>query len=183
MDGRLEPAHVAAVRRLTASVGLVAVALVGGCGGAHRSAHAVEPSVAQAPIAIPHFDLSVDEAIAYLGQFGVECLGPERPFPDPREWLCRQDLGNGTVREVRIVADAAGVSQLVGIAHHHAPDDAVAFLAGVVASLVLDPDGGSAVRVWAAEHPDDGRSWEFEEATIRLQAHSPVRAVVVDPPR
>lgn len=177
MDGGLEPAHLAAVRRLAAA-GLLAVAA--GCGGAHRSAHATEPS--QAPLAIPRFDLSVDEAITYLGEFGIECLGPERPLPDPREWLCRQEQTGGSVREVRIVADAAGVSGLVGIAHRHTADDAVAFLTGVVASLVLDENHGSAVRACAAEHPDDGREWSFERAVIRLQAHSRARAIIVDPP-
>ncbi|MGH2401241.1 MAG: hypothetical protein ACRDE6_00900 [Candidatus Limnocylindria bacterium] len=121
------------------------------------------------------------DVLEYLEEFALKCLGPGKPFPDSREWLCRQDYADGSALDVRVVGDEAGVSQIVGIAHRASPDDAVSHLAGVVASLVVPEPEAARLRIWAADHPGNGRSWLFDDAAIELQAHSDARAIIVNP--
>jgi hypothetical protein len=126
-----------------------------------------------------HFELAVAEALAYFEERALDCLGPETPLPDPREWLCRAQLESGAGLDVRVVGDEEGVSQIVAVAHELTADDAVAHLVGAVASLVVTGPDAEAMRLWATDNPDAGRTWTFPGVEVRLSAHSEARGVVV----
>ena len=112
----------------------------------------------------------------------MECLGPAAPFMDSREWLCVQDNVAST-NTVRIVGDAVGVSQLVGISEGESADGAVSFLLGVVAAAVVPQGEADAMLFRAVSRPELPGAWPLASAAVELQAHSDARAVIVNPPR
>lgn len=139
------------------------------------------PVSSEAPIArIPRFELSVPAARAYFEEFRMTCVGPERPFSDIREWRCTQE-DPGSLNTVRIVGDANGVSQLVGITEGAGPEAAVAFLVGVVgAAVVPDTDAGGMMPS-LVDDPTRGGRWNLRAAVVALQPHSDARAIILDP--
>ena len=132
------------------------------------------------PEDIARFDLSVQEAVAYFELYAMECLGPAQPFADSREWLCTQEHPT-SMHTVRIIGDAAGVSQLVGVSQGASPDDAVSFLVNVVAAAVAPHREDGEMALQSTTSPELGGRWNLSSATIQLQPHSEARAVIINP--
>jgi hypothetical protein len=162
---------------------MLVVAILEVCAGCATRPVTASPSAtpARTPPAIPRFELKVADALAYLEQYSMECLGPDEPFIDSREWLCVQDNVTST-NTVRVIGDAAGVSQLVGISEGVSPDDAISFLLGVVVAAVVPRAEAEAMTHRAVGQPRLRGAWHLDSAAVELQAHSDARAVIVDPP-
>jgi hypothetical protein len=158
----------------------VALLLAGlcACGGP-----SVTPSTrpVSSPADIPRFELSIDAALAYFDRFAMDCMGPDQTFADPREWLCVQD-NITSVNTVRIIADSAGVSQIIGVSEGASADETISFLLGVVASAVISEAEGEPMLHRAVSRPRLRGSWHLDSAAVELQAHSEARAIIIDPP-
>lgn len=160
---------------------VLVIAALGLCAGCARSPITPSSTPAQTPAAIPRFTLTVADAVAYFEQYSMECLGPDEPFVDTREWLCEQDNVSST-NTVRVIGDARGVSQLVGISEGASPDDAISFLLGVVVAAVVPQAEDAAMTYRAVSRPELPGAWHLGVASVELQAHSDARAVIVNPP-
>ncbi len=203
MDGDLESEDLVPLRDLTgmaaahamkrerwpvirhSALGLViaGVELCTGCAGGpvEPVTPSPSPTAAQAPAARTHFDLSVVDAVAYFERYSMECVGPNEPFVDSREWLCVQDNVT-SANTARIIGDAAGVSQLIGISEGGSPEDAISFLLGVVVAAVVPEAEATGMTYRAVSQPGLPGAWHLDSASVELQAHSNARAVMVDPP-
>ncbi len=136
-----------------------------------------EPS-ASAPA---HFNgLAITEALLWFEERTLECLGPEQPFADPREWRCTHEFEDGSSLEVRITADQSGVSQIVGVANDLPPEDAASFLGTTVAGIAVPEDRREELTMWVLEHGMSGGARVVGSADIELQPHSEHQAIVVD---
>jgi hypothetical protein len=88
--------------------------------------------------------------------FPFECVGPERPFADPREWLCTHEFEDASRIEVRIIADQSGVSQIVGVARGLNAEESASFLGSTVAVLAVPEREREALTLWAPQHAETG---------------------------
>jgi len=153
---------------------LLAAAVLAGCVEASP-----EPESPQPPPGIAHFDdLSLDQALAWFEERTLECVGPEQPFADPREWLCTHEFEDASKIEVRIIADQSGVSQLVGVASGLDGEDSASFLGSTVAVLAVPEHEREALTLWASQHADLGGERIVGRTRINLQAHSANRALM-----
>lgn len=149
---------------------LLAASVLGAC---------AEPSPEPEPKTARFDDLSLDQALAWFEERTLACVGPERPFADPREWLCTHEFEDSSRIEVRIIADRAGVSQIVGVASGLNAEDSASFLGSTVAVLAVPEREREALTLWAHQHAETGGDRVAGRASVHLQAHSANRAVIV----
>lgn len=203
MDGRLESEDLVPVRALSersarrrerpaqwptprfpAVMPLAAALALSAACSAPSMVPSPRPPTPATPVGtgLSHFGLSVAEVLAYLEQHTMECHGPAEPFADSREWLCVQDDDVST-NTVRVIGDAAGVSQVVGVSEGLSPDDAISFLLGVVMATVVPNAESEGLMYQAVSQPRAAGTWALQSASVELQAHSEARAVILNLPQ